>query len=520
MTTANTVLSGTEPLVSVRSLSKHFGGQYALRDVDLDLLPGEVHALLGGNGAGKSTLIKILAGVVSRDAGEITLQGRPAHGNYTTATARHGGLAFVHQDLGLIANMTVAENIALSVGYRRRHGLVSFADTHDQARRLLDRIGLELDPGALVRDLPQDARVMVAVARAFGADARAVVLDEVSSSLPAPDVARLAGSLRAAADAGIGFLYVTHRLDELDGLADRVTVFRDGRKLATHAFHDVSHDEIVELIVGQPPTGGMAPRRAWAPRDEAGQPLAVRDLAGPGLAQPLSFSAQPGEILGVCGLVGCGSRNLAMLLGGALRPTSGTATLGGATLPLGRPSALRRSGCAYVPGDRQAEGAVAGMGVRENLFLSRISRGGDLDGIFKRPRRERAAAAKIAERLDVRPRADLEKPLSTLSGGNQQKVVAGRAIRSSPRLLVVDDPTAGVDVGARADLHTTLRGAAAAGAVVILASSDYDEVAALADRVLVMVAGRVVAELSGEDITSDALAKNSYFNDNRTREPS
>jgi ribose transport system ATP-binding protein len=340
------------------------------------------------------------------------------------------------------------------------------------------------------------------------------VLDEVSSSLPAPGVARLLDSLRASSRRGVGYIYVTHRLGEVTGLADRVTVLRDGRLIATVSGAEIEHDRLVEWIVGAPPSVApttAADQSAAAHHTTSDVRFVVEGLTGPGLAEPVSLSARTGEIVAVCGLVGCGARELAGLLGGALVPHSGSAHIDGERLALGRAAALRDAGCGYIPGDRQREGGVFNLSTRENLFLSRRGeRASSHRSVLRRGGPERRHARALAERFDVRPKGAVDRPLSALSGGNQQKVICGRAMRTAPRLLVVDDPTAGVDVGSRAQIHETLRAAAANGAVILLASTDYEEVAGLADRALVMVAGRIHAELRGNELTPEQLARLSY----------
>jgi ribose transport system ATP-binding protein len=501
-------------LFSVRGVSKRFGGVLALDGVDFDLRRGEIHALLGENGAGKSTLVKMLAGVVARDSGDLRVGDQELPSRFTPADIAAAGVAFVHQDLGLLDHLSVAENVALSAGYSHgRGGLISFRATEKRVADTLARLRLDIDPHRPVGDLTQDKKVMVAVARAFSLDASAIVLDEVTSSLPAPEAARLADSLRSTREAGLGIVYVTHRIDEIFGLADRVTVLRNGRRVITTDVADTDHDQVVEWILGSEVAsaveGGAAYTRRTS-REGARPQLSVRDLDGPGLEQPVSFEIAEGEILGVCGLVGCGARELAALLGGALKPTGGEAWLGERRLPLGRPSELREHECTYVPGDRQAAGGVFSLSVRENLFIKRIQQGGQPDAVLRLTRPERSAAQRLAERFDIRPRGRVDQPLSSLSGGNQQKAILGRALRRSPRLLVADDPTAGVDIGSRAQVHEILRQAADDGASVLLSSSDFDEVASQADRALVTWHGRVCAELSGTALTSNNLARASY----------
>jgi len=496
-------------LIEARGVGKRFGGAVALDGVDFELLPGEIHALLGENGAGKSTLIKILAGVVTRDTGEIRVAGEELPAAHSPAECAAAGLAFVHQDLGLAEHLSVAENLALATGYERRRGLIAYRATERRAGEILAELAIEVPPRTLVGDLEQDQKVMVAVARAFSLRARAIVLDEVSSSLPAPAVARLSEALTAARRSGVGFVYVTHRLEELYGLADRATILRDGRRVATIAAAEFDHDRIVEAIVGKQGLEELS-SASQAPASTRGDVrLRIRGLEGPGLHQPIDLDVAAGETVAFCGLVGCGNRALAGMLGGAVRPWRGTAELDGRPLALGSPDALRRAGCTYVPGDRQAQGGVFTLNVRENLFLRRAGEpGARLRMRF--PGRERRAAHELIERFHVRPAASAEAPLWTLSGGNQQKVITGRALRAGPRMIVVDDPTAGVDVGSRAQIHRTLREAAAAGSVVILCSTDYEEVVSQADRVFVMNHGRIEAELEQEGLTPERLAQVSY----------
>ncbi len=526
---ASAPAGGDAPLVKVEGLTHSYGPVRVLEDVSFDLRPGEVHALLGANGAGKSTLIKALAGLLSYDSGSIEVRGQHVPRHTTGHALNQLGLAFVHQDLGLVEEMTIAENIALEAGYAHKWGLIDFKGTARAGRKATSELGLDVDPNAPVASLEQDEKVMVAVARAFSLHARALVLDEVSSSLPSPEVTRLLETIKKTTSLGLGYVYVTHRLDELFGVADRVTVLRDGRVVLTSAMADLDKAKIVEAIVepkADPHTDGAAVMaRGWSESDSAApHPPHAEVSSGPGdvlldvtdldvrhHGAPLSFEVRAGEVVALCGLIGCGAKEVARVLGGDLHPRLGTVELESAPLPLGNPAAIRDMGCSYVPGDRQGEGVVGQLSIRENLFITR--RGGQGrrgNQVFRVPKAERALAQELADSVTLRPAGSVERPMLTLSGGNQQKVVCARALRTSPRLLVLDDPTAGVDIGSRAQVHKLIRDAAAEGSAVVFASTDYDEVALLADRALVMVGGTIAAELTGQQLTASNVARASY----------
>jgi ribose transport system ATP-binding protein len=502
----------SELLIDAVGVAKHFGGEAALDRVDFELRPAEIHALLGENGAGKSTLIKVLAGVVQRDQGEIRLRGESLPRHLTPAIVRNAGLAFVHQTLGLMDGLSVAENIALATGYARRGGIIAFGATEKSVAELLDGLEVEVSPRALVGSLTQDQKVMVAVARALSVDAKTIVLDEVSSSLPAPEVSRLAEGLRAARRLGHGYVYVTHRIDEVFDFADRLTVLRDGRRIETTPVTQTSHQKVVAAILGErsgqeSPASATANTSASEARDVR---LRATSLRGGSMTEALDFEVSTGEIVAFCGLVGSGAQDVAAMLGGGLKPAEGMVEFDGAALRFGNVHALREAGCNYVPGDRQAAGGIFSMTVRDNLFLTRRRRGSQRDPRVRRPSRERRVAADLAERYDVRPGRSAEMSLGALSGGNQQKVIVGRALRKVPKLLVVEDPTAGVDIGSRRQIHEILRETVAAGTPIVLVSTDFDEIAELADRAFIFSHGRLHATLAREQASSDRLAEASY----------
>ncbi|MDN0201196.1 sugar ABC transporter ATP-binding protein [Streptomyces sp. S.PNR 29] len=487
--------SEQEPLVRIRGLAKRFGGTLALAGVDLDVHAGSVLALLGPNGAGKSTLIKVLAGVHHADAGRVTVEGHPL-GSHAASRS----MSFIHQDLGLVEWMSVAENIALSTGYPRRAGLISWRRTRERCTEALRTVAGHLDPDVPIARLAPAERSLVAIARALAARARFIVLDEPTARLPAADCARLFRVLHTLRDRGHGILYVSHRLDEVYEVADTFAVLRDGHLVSHGRLAGHSPARLVHDITGEEPTGH---RPATAPA--GGPALLTLDGARASGTGPVGLELRPGDIVGLVGLSGAGHADLGRALAGA-QPL-----LGGRALLDGRPYRPRTVadavglGVAFVPGDRQREGCLAELTVRENL-LANPRAGGAAAPRWISPRRERTEAVALMERFAVRP-VDSEVPVATLSGGNQQKVMLGRWLRLGLRLLVLEEPTASVDVGAKAAVYHLLDEALAAGLAVLLISTDFEEVAGVCRRALVFVRGSVTAELSGPALTVAGLTR-------------
>ncbi|MFC4467625.1 sugar ABC transporter ATP-binding protein [Streptomyces xiangluensis] len=487
--------SGAEPLVRIRGLDKRFGGTLALAGVDLDVHAGSVLALLGPNGAGKSTLIKVLAGVHHADAGQITVAGHPLG---THAASR--SMSFIHQDLGLVEWMTVAENIALSTGYPRRAGLISWRRTRERCADALRIVAGHLDPDAPIARLAPAERSLVAIARALAGRAKLIVLDEPTARLPAADCARLFHVLHALRDRGHGILYVSHRLDEVYEVADTFAVLRDGHLVTHGALAGHSPARLVHDIVGEELTEYCP---ATAPAD-APAVLTLDGVRTAG-AGPVSLELKAGEVLGLVGLSGAGHMDLGRALVGSRPILDGRVLLGGRRYSPHKVADAVGLGVGFVTGDRQQEGCATELTVRENLLAN--PRAGGLPALrWIRPRRERAEAATLIERFSVRPR-DGEAPIATLSGGNQQKVMIGRWLRVGLRLLVLEEPTASVDIGAKAAIYGLLDEALAAGLAVLLISTDFEEVAGVCRRALVFVRGAVTAELSGPDLTIAGLTR-------------
>jgi ribose transport system ATP-binding protein len=476
-------------LLEVTRLSKRFGGTLALDAVDFEVRAGEVHALLGENGAGKSTLIKILAGVHKPDAGEIRLRDR-----IVNPGAEPLPVSFIHQDLGLVDTMTVAENVAVIAGYPRRGGVISWRDVRAAAAAALERMGGGVDPDARVGDLPAAEKSIVAIARAIAVKCDLLVLDEPTAALPEADVAQLLGVLRRLRFEGLGIVYVSHRLDEVFRIADRVTVLRDGRRVATEPVADTTPTTLVQNIVGRPLSNLFI-----RPSQKSGDPvlringLVARDVG------PISMVVAAGEIVGLVGLRGAGHDVVGRAIFGDIPITSGAVTLGGETIVVRGPADAIRHRLGFVSSKRGEESLAPNLTLRENLFLNPLTSGASpLRPILPAAERQRCIAA--LRRFSVRP-AEPERPIATLSGGNQQKVVVARWMEAGSRLLVLEEPTFGVDVGSKAEIYRLLQEAIDHGLAVLLISSDFEEVAGISSRALIFDRGQVSAELARDELS-------------------
>jgi ribose transport system ATP-binding protein len=484
-------MHGASPLLAVRGLTKRFAATLALDGVDLELRAGEVHALLGENGAGKSTLIKLLAGVHRRDGGTIEWRGSPADPSSAPLP-----IAFIHQDLGLVDTMTVAENVAVTAGYPRRLGLIDWKRAREQAREALAQLGGGIDPDARVGTLRAAERSLVAIARALAIAADVLVLDEPTAALPEHDVAHLLEAMRRLRSRGLALLYVTHRLDEVFRVGDRVTVLRDGRKVVTCPVAETTPQALIEHIVGRSLSDLFRP----LPPPRSAALLEVDGLVTQG-AGPVSFRLPEGEVLGLVGLRGAGHHAVGRCLYGDLPHRGGRVMLAGEPLVARTPDAAAEAGVAFVSSKRGEESLAPNLDLRENLFMNpRASR--------RRPplggSRELADCRDALRRFAVRP-ADPALPIVNLSGGNQQKVVVARWLVAQARLLVLEEPTFGVDIGARAEIYRLLGLALEQGRAVLLVSSDFEEVAGLCHRALVFDRGRIVAEVPRQDLSVPRL---------------
>jgi ribose transport system ATP-binding protein len=484
------------PLLRIAGLGKRFYGTHALNDVDLTLRAGEIHALIGENGAGKSTLIKILAGVYGAEEGTIALRGEAVN-----PVTQRLPIAFVHQDLGLVDDLSVGENVALVAGFPKRHGLIDWPQVGRQAIELYDRMEIEApDPQSPVGSLNAAGKALLGIVRALASRADLVVLDEPTASLPEPDALHLLDVLRRLRATGAGIIYVSHRLNELFGFADSVSVLRDGRLVRSAAMASVTPSSLVQDMLGRAVEFAHGHAEPAANKPAL---LFVEALRLHGFG-PVTFSVAAGEIAALVGLRGAGQDEIGRAIFGALETRSGTIHLGGELLPPRETITDRMArGIALLAGDRGRESALGGMSISENLFPSQsIVKTGSL--AFLSPAADRARTGEVMERFDVRPR-NPDALIDWLSGGNQQKIFVARWLAAGARLLILEEPTAGVDIGAKLAIHAMVRDAARAGAAVLIVSSDFEEVATLADRALVMGRGQISGELSGAALTMDSL---------------
>ena len=487
------------PVLEARGLSRRFTGVLALSGVDFRLFGGEVHALMGQNGAGKSTLVKVLTGVYPADAGELHLGGRSIAPN-SPAAAQRLGISTVYQEVNLCPNLSVAENI-FAGRYPRRGaaGLwrIDWARMRSEAHALLARLHLDVDVTRLLSSYSVAVQQMVAIARALSVEARVLILDEPTSSLDEEEVAQLFGVLRRLRDDGLAILFVTHFLDQMYAISDRITVLRNGERVGEYLKADLPPAALIKAMVGRELSAVVRRDAAAATGIEAQAAplLEARGLGRRGHLRPVDLSLRRGEVIGVGGLLGSGRTELARLLFGLDRSDSGEFYLAGQPARLDSPAQAIRHGMGMCPEERKVEGIVADLTVRENIVLALQARLG------LRRTLTRARQQEIAERyvraLDIKT-PDLDTPVALLSGGNQQKVVLARWLATEPRLLILDEPTRGIDVAAKQEIMNEILGLARAGMAVLFISSEMDEVVRLSDRIVVMRDRSKVGELPGD----------------------
>lgn len=492
----------TEPLLNIRHVAKRFGKAQALVDVTFTIGPGEVHALIGQNGAGKSTLIKVLTGYYEKDTGDFMFEGRPFLAS-SPNEAQHLGVSTIYQEINLVPLRSVTENICLGRNFRN-FGLLDWAAMHKEARRLLARFNIDIDVRRPLADFSTATQQMIAIARAIGFSARLVIMDEPTSSLDEREVEMLHEVIRQLKADGVSVIYVSHKLDELYAVCDRITIMRDGRTVRTCPMGDVSKMELVSAMLGRDvsKTDGHATAFGRGESSAGDVVLAVRKLVARRGVHDVSFEVRKGEIVGLTGLLGAGRTETARVVFGVDRLKSGQMKMNGRSY---RPTSAAdgiAAGLGFCSEDRKTEGIVPEMSVAENLTLAllpRISRHGVVD-----EKREREIVSRFIDALKIKCSGPNQR-IRELSGGNQQKVLLARWLATSPILLILDEPTRGIDVGAKAEIQRVIRSLAADGLAVIMISSELEEVIEGADRIFVLRDGKTVAELDGGSATEDQI---------------
>lgn len=488
-----------QPVLRLRGIEKRFPGVKALSGVDLDLYPGEVTALIGENGAGKSTIVKVLTGIYKPDAGTISMNGDPLSVS-SAQDAVEAGIAAIHQETVLFDELTVAENVFIGHAPRGKFGAIDHSAMRQKATEILKRIGANIDPSARLADLGIASRHLVAIARALSAEASVVVLDEPTAALSAHEIEEVYALVERLKADGKAILFISHKFDEVFRIADRWTVFRDGELVGAGKMQDVNEDDLVRLMVGRD-VGQVFPHRTSRPGEDI---FTVENLAHPTEFDGISFALRKGEILGFYGLVGAGRSEVMQALFGVSKPSGGTVKLDGKPITIRSPADAIDAGIVYVPEDRGRQGAVLGLPIVSNVALpslQSLSSSG-----FVKMAREYALAQTYTRRLELRAAA-LDQDIGELSGGNQQKVVIAKWLATKPRVIILDEPTKGIDIGSKAAVHDFMAELAAEGLAVIMVSSEIPEVLGMSDRVIVMREGLIVAELSGDDRTPERLVR-------------
>lgn len=489
-------MSEPQPALTVHGARKAFGGVQALAGVDLTLFAGEIHALLGENGAGKSTLLKSLAGVHRLDAGEVVVAGAPFQQG-STRRSRDQGIAVIYQEPSLFPDLSLAENVFIG-RQPIASGRVDWSGMTKAAAELFARLGVQLNPLRKARGLSIADQQIVEIAKALSMNANIIVMDEPTAALSSAEVDRLFGVARRLREGGAAVVFVSHRLDEVFALCDRVTIMRDGATVHTCRIDEIDTAQVVRWMVGRDLTE-MYPK---VPSQVGDLVLQVRNLTSAGQFEDISFDVRAGEIVGLAGLVGSGRSEVVRAIFGVDHYDSGSVQMFGSALPAHDPSAAMARGIALVPEDRRLEGLFMPSSISRNIAMTRLrqlSRRG-----FLRNRSERALATDWAARMQVKF-SDLEAPVQQLSGGNQQKVVLGKWLATAPRLLIVDEPTRGIDVGTKAEVHRLLSTEASQGMAVLMISSELPEVLGMADRIIVMREGRITAELTRAEATQERI---------------
>ncbi|MEZ6128211.1 MAG: sugar ABC transporter ATP-binding protein [Planctomycetaceae bacterium] len=487
------------PLLSVENVTRRFPGVTALNRVNLSVYPGEVLALIGENGAGKSTLMKILAGVQMPDEGQIKVNGTEVTLR-SVQDSQASGIALIHQELNLSGNLDVGANIFLGREPLMRCGLIDKRRIRDQSRQLLERVGLDVSPDTIVDTLPIGQQQLVEIARALSINARMLIMDEPTSSLSTHETERLMDVVQDLRRRGVSVIYISHRLGEVKELADRVAVFRDGENAGELSREEITHDRMVRFMVGRDISQFYA-RRPHTPGAVALEVKDVQTPANPG--HRLNFAIRQGEIVGVAGLVGAGRTEMLHVLFGVDRAVTGSVAVHGTSIRVNSPFDAIKAGIALVPEDRKQQGVILEMAVRANIGLAGLRKHQRRLGFLNRTQEARDSAQMI-ERLSIRTPHE-RQVVQFLSGGNQQKVVLGKWLAMNPAVLLMDEPTRGIDIGAKQEIYGLMEELAEQGVAILFVSSEMEEILGMSDRTLVMHEGRIAGELTRDELSEEAV---------------
>jgi len=490
-------------LLTMEGITKSFFGVKVLKDVDFDLEHGEVHVLLGENGAGKSTLMKILSGAYRTDAGSVVLDSQKLDlSAYDPKTAEGLGIVSIYQNFHLIPHLSVAENLAMPL-FTRERGFIHWKEVHAHAREVLDKIHYDIDPRARVRDLPVSQKQMLEIAIALSKNAKVLIMDEPTAALSRHETEILFQAIADIKTRGIGIIYISHKLEEVKQVGERITILRDGARIVTLPSKDADLDQIVELMIGKE----LSRSHEWRELSSDGDLFRVDGLKSDYLAAPISFSVRKEEILGITGLVGSGKSELARAIFGVDRLSGGTAYLGERQVHIDSPGTAVGLGLGYLPEDRDSDGLCLNLGVKENISMVLLSK---LKGLLFSVAAEKRTVSRVVRSVDIKA-ASLSQQVKYLSGGNKQKVVFGKWLSGGCNLLILDEPTIGIDVGARGEIYNLIRQFVTEGEdrAVIFISSDMTEILDVTDRILVMSGGSLVAELDPKRATKQEIMQHS-----------
>lgn len=503
-TSTNTGAEPASPVLTLRDVSKRFGATAALSSVGIDLYPGEVHTLVGENGAGKSTLIKVITGLHQPDSGEICIHGLPTQLS-STSEAQRLGIAAIYQEPMIFPDLTVAENIFIS--HRNRGRTVNWRRMYAEAAEILASLDMAIDPRIPASQLTVGGQQAVEIAKAISLDVRVLIMDEPTASLSAHEVERLFEQVERLRERGVAVLFISHRLDEVFRISDRITVFRDGQHILTRPANEVTQDELVREMVGRDVEEffGRQPQPTGTESAPPTVALKVENLSVDGAFEDVGFEVEAGEILGFAGLVGAGRTDVALAIFGITPADRGTITVFGKEASIRRPTDALDQGIAYLSEDRRQLGLSMPQSIISNITLPSLARYRSPSGLL-RTAEERAVADRFREQLQIKT-ASLDTPVGNLSGGNQQKTMLAKWLNTEPRILILDEPTRGIDVGAKADVHHHIDELARQGMAVILISSDLPEVMAMSDRIAVMREGRLVEIHDGHSVDSETIMR-------------